>query len=210
MNYYQRHLGDYAKDTGHLSLLEHGAYTLLIDRYYVTERPIPDADVYRVARAQTRAERDAVDAVLREFFVHENAQWSHGRIEREIERAGVKGSANRENGKKGGRPKKGDESGDKAPPCPQKEIIAAYHRILPELPVVNEWPDVSADNLRARWKTSKERQNVDWWCRFFEYVRKSDFLMGERGDFQASLVWLVKASNFAKVINGNYDNRGRA
>ncbi len=25
MNYYERHLGDYAKDTAHLSMLEHGA-----------------------------------------------------------------------------------------------------------------------------------------------------------------------------------------
>jgi uncharacterized protein YdaU (DUF1376 family) len=33
VNYYERHLGDYAKDAGHLSMLEHGAYSLLLDRY---------------------------------------------------------------------------------------------------------------------------------------------------------------------------------
>ena len=38
MNYYERHLGDYARDTGHLSMLEHGAYSLLLDRYYATRR----------------------------------------------------------------------------------------------------------------------------------------------------------------------------
>lgn len=27
MNYYERHLGDYARDTGHLSIMEHGVYT---------------------------------------------------------------------------------------------------------------------------------------------------------------------------------------
>ena len=51
MNYYERHLGDYAKDAGHLSMLEHGAYSLLLDRYYTTEQPIPADqarwDVYR-------------------------------------------------------------------------------------------------------------------------------------------------------------------
>ena len=30
MNYYERHLGDYARDTAHLSMMEHGAYGLLL------------------------------------------------------------------------------------------------------------------------------------------------------------------------------------
>jgi uncharacterized protein YdaU (DUF1376 family) len=51
MNYYERHLGDYAKDTGHLSLLEHGVYTLLLDRYYATESGIPEDQGHRIARA---------------------------------------------------------------------------------------------------------------------------------------------------------------
>ena len=33
MNYYKRHIGDYAAKAGHLSPLEHGVYTLLIDAY---------------------------------------------------------------------------------------------------------------------------------------------------------------------------------
>ena len=61
MNYYERHLGDYAKDTGHLSMLEHGAYTLLLDRYYSTEEGIPADQVHRIARARTKEEKDAVD-----------------------------------------------------------------------------------------------------------------------------------------------------
>jgi uncharacterized protein YdaU (DUF1376 family) len=31
VNYYERHIGDYLKDTAHLSLLEHGIYTRLLD-----------------------------------------------------------------------------------------------------------------------------------------------------------------------------------
>ena len=31
VNYYEHHLGDYAKDTGHLSMLEHGAYRIQLD-----------------------------------------------------------------------------------------------------------------------------------------------------------------------------------
>lgn len=106
MNYYERHLGDYARDTAHLSMVEHGAYTLLLDRYYATERGIPDAQVHRLARARTDDERAAVDAVLAEFFILTNGLWTHGRVEVEIDKAAGRISAARENGRKGGRPRK--------------------------------------------------------------------------------------------------------
>jgi hypothetical protein len=64
MNYYERHIGDYARDTAHLSMLEHGAYSLLLDRYYMTERAIPTDEAHRLARARTALERAAVSAVL--------------------------------------------------------------------------------------------------------------------------------------------------
>ena len=86
MNYYERHLGDYAKDTAHLSMLEHGAYTLLLDRYYGTEAGIPADQVYRVARAKSKPERDAVDAVLAEFFTMVDGAWVKNRVEVEIQR----------------------------------------------------------------------------------------------------------------------------
>lgn len=105
MNYYEHHLGDYAKDTGHLSMLEHGAYRLLLDRYYGTEAGIPADQVHRIARARTKDERQAVDAVLADFFVLENDLWINRRAEEEIAKARVKISAAKENGKKGGRPR---------------------------------------------------------------------------------------------------------
>lgn len=86
MNYYERHLGDYAKDTLHLSMLEHGAYTLLMDRYYSTERGIPADQVYRVALARSKDEKAAVDTVLTEFFTLNDGVFTKGRIEEEIEK----------------------------------------------------------------------------------------------------------------------------
>lgn len=209
MNYYKRHLGDYAKDAGHLSMLEHGAYTLLLDRLYASEKAIPEREVHRIARAFTKAERDAVDAVLREFFFVDGDGWMHARVQEELDRSAERADANRLNGKKGGRPAKrgGKDSG---PSCPHKEIIALYHEILPELPPVNDWPDMSATHLKNQWRKSSDRQSLEWWRTFFGYVRSSDFLMGNKNDFQASLGWLVKPANFAKVVNGNYENRGRA
>ncbi len=131
MNYYERHLGDYSRDTGHLSLLEHGVYTILLDRYYVTEQGIPDSQKYRLARAKSDEERAAVDAVLCEFFCliektqekptgfqpgYENEKiWINNRADEEIARARLKINASRENGKKGGRPSKQHEKTQEKP-----------------------------------------------------------------------------------------------
>jgi uncharacterized protein YdaU (DUF1376 family) len=105
VNYWERHIGDYARDAGHLSMLEHGAYTLLLDRYYSTEAPIPADQAYRVCRARSKDERAAVDAVLAEFFELHQGDWINGRASRELVKAGARIEAARSNGVKGGRPK---------------------------------------------------------------------------------------------------------
>lgn len=88
MNYYEHHLGDYLRDTAHLSMLEDGAYRRLIDAYYIRETPLPLElrDVYRLVRAQSKQDREAVDTVLREFFVQTPEGWKHNRCDREIGR----------------------------------------------------------------------------------------------------------------------------
>lgn len=96
------------------------------------------------------------------------------------------------------------------PPCPVKRIIRAYHEVLPMLAAVRDFPEQSERMLRARWRSSADRQSVDWWRGFFEYVKGCPFLVGEKNDFQADLMWLVRPTNFAKVINGNYENRAAA
>lgn len=93
------------------------------------------------------------------------------------------------------------------PPCPVKRIIAAYHEALPELPAVRAFPETAERMLRTRWREEPERQSVEWWRSFFGYVRTCPFLVGGRTDFTADLIWLVRPSNFAKVLNGNYEAR---
>ena len=70
MNYYRRYLGDYMRDTAHLSLAEHGAYTILLDTQYATEKALPsDLDALnRLCRAMTSVERAAVRTVAEQFF----------------------------------------------------------------------------------------------------------------------------------------------
>lgn len=68
MHYYKRHLGDYAKKAGHLSMLEHGAFTLILDYYYDREQAPTKAEAIRYARARTPEEIAAVESVLDQFF----------------------------------------------------------------------------------------------------------------------------------------------
>lgn len=88
MNYYEHHLGDYLRDTAHLSMLEDGAYRRLLDAYYIKEAPLPAPlrDVFRLVRAQSKQDREAVETVLREFFDETPEGWKHNRCEREVAR----------------------------------------------------------------------------------------------------------------------------
>lgn len=88
MNYYELHIGDYAKDAGHLSMLEDGAYRRLLDAYYGREHALPadPRECCKLARATTKAERDAVAYVLREFFELLDDGHHQKRADQEIER----------------------------------------------------------------------------------------------------------------------------
>jgi uncharacterized protein YdaU (DUF1376 family) len=105
MNYFRLHIGDYLRDASHLSLLEHGVYTRLLQVYYVREAGISDAEKYRVVGARSQEERDAVDAVLSEFFVQDDGCWRQSRCDREIADYQTKAERNREVGRLGGRPR---------------------------------------------------------------------------------------------------------
>lgn len=90
MNFYKRHIGDYLKDTAHLSLLEHGVYTRLLDVYYTRESGIPNAQAARLIGARGREESTALKVVLDEFFELVEGTWVQDRCEREIHATGPK------------------------------------------------------------------------------------------------------------------------
>jgi uncharacterized protein YdaU (DUF1376 family) len=108
MHYYKHHIGDYRRDTAHLSLLEHGVYRQLLDWYYLEESPIPNETqvVYRRLAARTDGEQRAVDAVLSDFFTQTPDGWINGRCSDELAEYKGKNDKNKVNGKSGGRPKK--------------------------------------------------------------------------------------------------------
>lgn len=111
MNFYKRHIGDYIKKAGHLTLLEHGIYARLMDVYYTREAGIPEDKAARLIGARTKEEQQALANVLDEFFTLADGVWTQGRCEEEIGIASAKAEKNRENGSKGGRPRKSASEG---------------------------------------------------------------------------------------------------
>lgn len=116
MNFYKRFIGDIQAKTGNLSLAEFGAYDRLLDHYYSTEQPIPAdlAECYRICRAMSDEERRAVDKVIDRFFQETPAGFVQSKAEEIISAALPLIEAARENGKKGGRPRKEKPAGFKA------------------------------------------------------------------------------------------------
>jgi len=70
MHYYQHNIGDYRKDTSHLSLLEHGIYRQLLDSYYLDEMPLCNdlAKLMRSHSVRNADEQQALQNVLTDFF----------------------------------------------------------------------------------------------------------------------------------------------
>lgn len=128
MHYYKFFIGDYQKKTKGLSLLEHGAYRILMDEYYAKEAPLPDDlnRLYRIAVAVTKADKSAVDHVLETYFTRTNEGYVHAKCDEVIGAANAIAMANSIKGRSGGRgnkrkvEQKPDESPAKATALPEE------------------------------------------------------------------------------------------
>ncbi len=89
--------------------------------------------------------------------------------------------------------------------CPQQEIVALYHEILPELRTMRIWSAKRQRALKSRWREDKEIQTIEWWKRFFERIRNCPWLMGanERA-WQADLEWMLRPDKFVDIREGKY------
>ena len=85
MHYYKKNIGDYHKKAGRLTMLQHGAYTLLMDACYDREEfPTIEAALEWVW-ASSEDEIQAVKFVLSKFFDLIDGVYIQNRIERELE-----------------------------------------------------------------------------------------------------------------------------
>ncbi|MCT6719453.1 YdaU family protein [Acidovorax sp. K2F] len=109
MNFYKRYPADYGRKTARLTLAQHGAYTLLLDEIYSTEAPLPGPfdELYRICRAMSKPEQEAVRVIAELFFpLGDDGLRRNQRATEEITEAAPAIEAARLNGKKGGRPRK--------------------------------------------------------------------------------------------------------
>jgi hypothetical protein len=61
----------------------------------------------------------------------------------------------------------------------------------------------------AQEKQVEAQDVLGWWADFFQHIGKSKFLTGKVNSrdgraFLADLEWIIKPTNFAKIIEGKY------
>jgi uncharacterized protein YdaU (DUF1376 family) len=111
------------------------------------------------------------------------------------------------------------EAKDGLPTCDHKTIVELYHQHLPTLRRVEVWNDTRKGYLKQRWRevavdlakteTVTSEVMLNWWADFFQHIGKSKFLTGKVNSrdgraFVADLEWILRPSNFAKIIEGKY------
>jgi hypothetical protein len=109
--------------------------------------------------------------------------------------------------------------GNKLPGCDHKAVIALYHQNLPTLRKVEVWNETRKGYLRQRWrevaaelaeqKPITGQDVLTWWADFFSHIGTSKFLTGRVNDksgrsFVADLEWIIKPTNFCKIVEGKY------
>lgn len=106
MHYYSFNVADYRKDTTHLTPIEHYIYRTLIDWYYLDELPIPlETQLVLRKLGLSKQHEESLTNILYEFFVPSDLGYEHFRIQADIAQYHQNAEKNRENGRKGGRPK---------------------------------------------------------------------------------------------------------
>lgn len=85
-----------------------------------------------------------------------------------------------------------------------QRIADMYNEICISFPRLTSLSESRKKAIKARMNTYTE----DDFRKLFEKAEASDFLKGKnKQDWRASFDWLIKDSNMAKVLDGNYDNK---
>ena len=82
-------------------------------------------------------------------------------------------------------------------------VIEAYNDTCYSLPSVKTLSDSRKRAIRKLYKNYSMEQINE----VFLKAQCSDFLSGKNGKWNATFDWLIKDSNFIKVLEGNYDNK---
>ena len=106
------------------------------------------------------------------------------------------------------------------PDCPHNALLDLWAEVMPDKrqPIRSMWTKgARSKNLAARWKQgfdikheqtgeplySDAASGIEWWGRFFRFLRKSEFLMRDDSRF-FGLDWIAKSENFEKIMELKY------
>lgn len=85
-----------------------------------------------------------------------------------------------------------------------KQVAALFNQICVSYPSVQSLSEARKKAIKARFKT----YTLEDFEILFEKAEASDFLKGGNGrNWSANFDWLIRDSNMAKVLDGNYDNK---
>lgn len=97
------------------------------------------------------------------------------------------------------------------------EVVRLYEEILPSLPRSLKLTDKRAGFVEQRLKDLEDERlggakdapaKLELMRKFFHRVNASDFLMGRiENSWRPDLEWLMRPTNFIKVLEGRYDNK---
>jgi len=87
--WYARNPSKFRRKTSHLSLMEKGAYSDLLDWYYENRKPLPHdwVQMHRICGAVAPDEQQAVQTVVKQFFTKQDDGWHNRTADEEIEKA---------------------------------------------------------------------------------------------------------------------------
>jgi phage replication O-like protein O len=111
------------------------------------------------------------------------------------------------------------------PNCPHMELLDLWAEVMPDQRqhAKNLWSGSKREKaLAQRWKQGFKIKHevtgeplytdlasgLDWWGRFFRYLRKSKFLMSDNNWF--SLEWIANRDHFDNIIEKKYHDGGES
>ncbi|MDD3237914.1 MAG: hypothetical protein PHV37_07450 [Candidatus Gastranaerophilales bacterium] len=156
------------------------------------------------------------DDILSKFLKDKNGHFYNKRLDDVIEKRKAFTESRRENGKKGGRPKKNDEKASAKPSANllgngnenetiTEDKIEAFKKLYNEtcsnLPEVTEITETRLNKIIQR---LKEKDNLEYWKKVFEKANRSDFFIKKSW---CSFDWFIENdTNYVRVYEGTFVN----
>ena len=109
------------------------------------------------------------------------------------------------------------EDEQKADRVPVQKFVDLYNEILgAELGTCQKVTPARRQLIQARYrdickdcKCANEQEGLFMTRKYFECVKRSDFLMGRVKQWRATFDWLIKQANYTKILEGTYNNGRR-